>query len=163
MGLLAKDPRTIFVGQAVEYSGTAMSKTFKDVPKEKLLEFPVAEDFQMGFCTGLALDGMIPICTYPRINFFLLAINQLVLHLDKIRTYSRGQYTPVVIIRTSIGNSWPLNPGAQHLGDFSGPLASMLNDVLVVRLSVPEEIVPAYKKALKSSHPTLLIEQMSKY
>ena len=163
MDLLARDPRTIFMGQAVEYAGTAMSKTFKSVPREKLFEMPVAEDFQMGMAIGCALNGEIPVCCYPRINFLLCAINQLVLHLDKIPTYSRGQYAPIVIIRTSIGNSYPLNPGAQHLGDYTNAIAGMLSDVRVSRLSLPEDIVPAYQKALNADRPTLLVEQMGKY
>ena len=35
MDFLAKDPKTIFLGQAVEYPGTAMSNTLKNVPKKK--------------------------------------------------------------------------------------------------------------------------------
>ena len=34
MDLLSKDPKTIFLGQAVEYPGTAMSNTLKNVPKK---------------------------------------------------------------------------------------------------------------------------------
>ena len=37
MDFLAKDPKTIFLGQAVEYPGTAMSNTLKNVPKNKLI------------------------------------------------------------------------------------------------------------------------------
>ena len=36
MDFLAKDARTIFLGQAVEYPGTAMTGTLKNVPKDKL-------------------------------------------------------------------------------------------------------------------------------
>ena len=36
MNFLAKDPRTIFVGQAVEYPGTAMTNTLKNIPKDKI-------------------------------------------------------------------------------------------------------------------------------
>ena len=48
MDFLAKDPKTIFLGQAVEYPGTAMSNTLKNVPKKKLIEIPVAEEMQLG-------------------------------------------------------------------------------------------------------------------
>ena len=85
MDFLAKDPKIIFLGQAVAYPGTAMSNTLKNVPKNKLYELPVAEEMQMGITTGLALNNAIPVSIFPRWNFLLLATNQLVNHLDKVR------------------------------------------------------------------------------
>ena len=64
MDFLAKDPRTLFLGQAVEVPGTAMSNTLKDVPKEKLLELPVDEEMQMGMTNGLAIAGQIPVSIF---------------------------------------------------------------------------------------------------
>src|SRR5215469_7304678 len=87
MKLLADVPNTVFVGQGM-VGGTSMYSTLIDVPMEKRLEFPVAEDFQMGFCIGLALDGMLPIAIFPRFNFLLLALNQLINHLDRLPLYS---------------------------------------------------------------------------
>ena len=55
MTALARHPKTIFVGQAVKYGGQRAHATFANVPMEKRIEMPVCEDFQMGFCTGLAL------------------------------------------------------------------------------------------------------------
>ena len=43
MDWLSEKPDTIFLGQAVEFPGTAMTNTLKDVDKNKLLEFPVNE------------------------------------------------------------------------------------------------------------------------
>ena len=45
-----------FSGQAVEYPGTAMTNTLKNVPK-KLIEIPVAEEMQLGISNGLALNN----------------------------------------------------------------------------------------------------------
>ena len=83
MGFLAQDPRTLFLGQAVEVAGTAMSNTLREVPQAKLLELPVDEEMQMGITNGLAVSGYTPISIYPRWNFLLLAANQIVNHLDK--------------------------------------------------------------------------------
>src|ERR1700756_2370033 len=88
MSLLALQPNTLFIGQAVRYPGTAMYNSLSHLPEYKRLELPVAEDMQMGMATGLSLAGYLPICIYPRINFLLLATNQLVLHLDKLPLYS---------------------------------------------------------------------------
>ena len=82
MNYLAKNKKTIFIGQAVEVPGTSMSNTLKEINPNKLLELPVAEELQMGITTGLALNGSIPISIFPRWNFLLLAMNQLINHLD---------------------------------------------------------------------------------
>src|SRR5215831_14031743 len=98
MTQLSANPKTIFMGQAVT-GGTTMSASFNGVPKDRLLEMPVAEDLQLGMATGMALAGWLPICTYPRMNFLLLAANQLCNHLDRLPLYSEGGYNPKVIIR----------------------------------------------------------------
>ena len=102
MEFLGEQPDTFFLGQAVEYKGTAMTNTLKGVSREKLLEMPVDEEMQMGITNGLALNGTVPISIYPRWNFLLLATNQLVNHLDRMTEYSHGEYVPKAIIRTSI-------------------------------------------------------------
>ena len=48
-------------GQAVGYAGTAMFNTLKDVNPDQRIELPVAEEFQMGVTTGLALQGYLPV------------------------------------------------------------------------------------------------------
>ena len=62
-----------------------MTNTLSDVPKEKLLEMPVDEEMQMGMTNGLAVAGTVPVSIYPRWNFLLLAVNQLVNHLDRMK------------------------------------------------------------------------------
>jgi len=66
MSLLSRDPRVVFLGQAVACPGTGMSNTLKGIDRNKLIELPVSEDFQMGLSNGLALNSMIPVSVYPR-------------------------------------------------------------------------------------------------
>jgi len=160
MDWLSEKENTMFIGQAVEVAGTAITNTLSGVDRSKLLEMPVAEEFQMGYSIGMALDGTIPISIYPRWNFLLLATNQIVNHLDKICLMSDGQYTPKVIIRTSIGSERPLHPQHQHVGDFTDAFRSMLANVNVVRLDEPEQIFDEYCKAYERSDnkSTILVE-----
>lgn len=161
MKMLSDDPRTIFIGQAVRYDGQAMSKTLELVPMEKRIEMPVIEDFQMGHSIGLALQGFIPISIFPRFDFLLLATNQLVNHLDKIPMMSG--FRPKVIVRTSVGSKFPLNPGPQHCQDHTNAFALMLKTVEVIDLWREEDIFPAYEKALISPRSFLMVEHGSQY
>lgn len=161
MTLLARDPRTLFVGQSMRYSAQAMWPTFTDVPMERRIEMPVTEDFQMGYCTGLALAGFVPVCVYSRWDFLLIAANQLVNHLDKI--YEMSDFSPHVIIRVAVGTTQPLNTGPQHTQDHSGAFRLMLDAVKVVTLREPAAVVPAYSEALHRGGATILVEYMDDY
>jgi pyruvate/2-oxoglutarate/acetoin dehydrogenase E1 component len=160
MNFLAQDPRTIFLGQAVAVEGTTMSNTLKDVPSDRLLELPVAEEMQMGMTAGLALTGLVPVSIFPRWNFLLCAINQLVNHLDKIQVMSNGGYKTKAIIRTGIGSQRPLHPQHQHVGDYAEALRDMCTTIDVIRLDEPSDIFPAYQKALwrEDGRSTILVE-----
>ena len=153
MTKLGEDPKVLFVGQGVKYDGQRMYQSFKGVPEEKRLELPVAEDFQMGFCTGLALEGFIPVCVYPRMDFLLLAANQLVNHLDKMDGFS-----PKVIVRVAVGSSKPLNPGPQHTQDHVEAFRLMLKRIPVVEFGRG-----VYEEALKGSGSVVIVERMEKY
>ena len=170
MNWLAEDPRTVFIGQSVKYSGNAIYSTLGEVPDDKKLEMPVMEDVQMGFSTGLALNGLVPVTCYPRFDFLILAANQLVNHLDKIDLISEGQFKPRVIIRTSIGSKVPLDAGEQHTQDHTIGFRALLDQVHVVLLDDAEQVFPAYKSALeRPSHDrfdslaTLIIESGDHY
>ena len=160
MHFLAEDSRTLFIGQAVEVPGTAMSNTIIDIPLEKRLELPVAEEMQMGMTLGLGLQGLIPVSIYPRWNFLLLAINQLINHIDKIDIMSGGGYRPKLIIRTGIGSERPLPPQHQHVGDFTDAIRRLCTAIEVLTLEEPEDIFPSYEKALmrEDRRNTILVE-----
>ena len=160
MKYLSRDKRTIFLGQSVKYSGNAIFNTLRDIDDRKKIELPVFEDVQMGLSTGLALQGFIPITCYPRFDFLILAMNQLVNHLDKIRHMSFNEFKPRVIIRTSIGSKKPLDGGVQHTQNYTKMFKDILTEIEVINLVNPNQIFNEYKKALKrkDSKSTLLIE-----
>ena len=160
MEYLAEDSRTIFIGQSVMYSGNSIYNTLKTIPDSKKIETPVFEETQMGMSIGLAMDGYVPVTCYPRFDFLLCAVNQLVNHLDKMEEMTWGEYKPRVIIRTSIGAKTPLDGGLQHTQDHTEAFKCLLQNVEVVLLEKKEDIYPAYKTALtrNDQKSTLLIE-----
>lgn len=158
---MLSDDGYVFTGQTVKDAGTAMNSTFRDVPIKNRFEMPIFENTQLGMATGISMAGG-KICTcYPRINFFLEAIPQLVQHLDKIPLFS--DYKPKVIIRTSVATSNPLDPGPQHLDDYSDAIEDMLSTVKVVRLTSADQIIPEYEAAMKRDTSTLLVEYVELY
>lgn len=150
MSMLAEDERVVFIGQGVEDKGTFMSTTLEQLPSNKRWELPVAEEMQAGMAIGLALAGYVPVCIYPRFQFLLLAMNQLVNHIDVMQ--------PHVIVRVGVGSTTPLDPGPQHQGDLTEGFRLLLRHTPVVRLDRSEKIVSAYQAALNREGPTILVE-----
>lgn len=165
MNMITIMNNTIFCGQAVTVEGTAMRGTLLDVPTDRLIEFPVDEDFQMGFCTGLAVSGYLPVCIFPRWNFLLVATNQIVNYLDKLQNLTKMDPPPKVIIRTAIGSKVPLNPGIQHTGDYTEAFRLLVDNINIVKLDDKSQIKSEYLKAAtrEDGISTILVEHSDLY
>ena len=158
MDLFAEQSNSIFIGQAVKYKGTALTHQVKNYPEHKLLELPVAEEMQGGFALCLAIEGYLPISLYPRMNFIILAMNQIINHLDKWDAMSCGQSKPKVIMKAVVGSQYPLDPGHQHRANYTQAFKSMATNINVVELLYPEQVFSTYLQSLNSNRSTLIIE-----
>lgn len=155
MRALAANPEVYFIGQSVAYDGATIYDSLDGVPIYKRIEMPVIEDFQMGLSIGLAMRGFVPVSIYPRIDFLLLALNQLVNHLDKMPQFG---WRPKVIVRTRIGSWWPLNAGPQHTQNHAIPISQMLEWVKVRQVVTADEVVEAYREAYNDTNSWVIVE-----
>lgn len=160
MTWLGQQKDTLFLGQQVGCPGTAMFATFAGVDESKRIEFPVAENLQMGVSTGLSLEGFVPVSVFPRWNFLLCAADQLVNHLDRLPLYS--DYRPRVIVRTAVGRGTPLDPGPQHQDDFTETVDRMCRTVNCVKVRAGQ-ILNAYRAAYEGDGSTVVVEDGNKY
>ena len=149
----------LFFGQNMKFGGTSMYHMIKHLPEHQRIELPVFEDIQMGMSIGLALKGTKVCSVFPRMDFLILAINQIVNHADRVRLMSNDQFKLTgLIIRTAVGSSNPLMPGEQHSGDYCEGIQKMCKEINVIRLDSADIIYDAYKTAMKSDVPTILVE-----
>lgn len=160
MNWLSQQDKTIFIGQAVEYAGTGCYESLTEVPTEKKIEFPVAENLQMGVSIGLAINGVIPVSIFPRWNFLICATDQIVNHLDKMTSLSDGKCNPKVIIRVAKGSEIPVDPQDQHKGNFADAFRSMCKTLDIIECDTPDKILPAYQYAYSrtDNRSTILVE-----
>jgi pyruvate/2-oxoglutarate/acetoin dehydrogenase E1 component len=150
----------VILGQSVLYGGTAFFDSLADVPGNRKIEFPVAENLQIGVSTGMALAGMVPVSLVPRWNFLLCAADQIVNHLDKMLLMSDGAAQPKVIIRVAVGSETPVDPQDQHKGNFSQAFRLMCKTIDIVELHSPDDILPSYQHAYNRTDgkSTILVE-----
>jgi pyruvate/2-oxoglutarate/acetoin dehydrogenase E1 component len=169
MDLVARQPNSVFIGQTSAVDGTAMHKTLPSFEKTRLkyntpydahqyVESVVCENLQVGMSIGMALQGYTVLSLFPRINFMLYGIDQLINHLDKLPFMGPEPHKPRAIIRTAIGSTFPIDPGPQHKYNYTRAIDLMCKTINVVKLEEPEQIFPAYEFALESSNSSLIVE-----
>src|SRR5437660_5633615 len=73
---------------------------------------PLSEDAMTGTAIGMALAGLRPVHVHIRMDFLMLAMNQLINVAAKSHYMYGGQVSVPLVIRTMIGKSW--GQGAQH-------------------------------------------------
>src|SRR3990167_11241894 len=152
---LLSDNNFWLIGQNTTAGGTSMYHTYKDYFEGKKIELPVFENTQAGLATGMSLTGHKVLSIYPRFDFFLLALDHIINHLDKFEEMSSGQFKPKVIIRVCVGSTSPLMPGPQHSNDYFESLKLMVTNINVVKLDKAEIVFEEYKKATNSDKSTI--------
>jgi acetoin:2,6-dichlorophenolindophenol oxidoreductase subunit beta len=80
--------------------------------QERCFDTPLSEDAMTGFGLGAALNGARPIHVHIRVDFLLLAMNQLANMVAGCRYISGGQLRAPLVIRVVIGRGW--GQGCQH-------------------------------------------------
>lgn len=155
---LAKDDKVTFIGQ--QCVSETFYGTLKSIPLDRRMEFPIAEELQLGYCIGLALEGYLPICIYQRMDFLPRACDQLVNHLDIFNTLSKGIINPKIIIRTTIGID---KAGLQHNKDLFEGFKKLLPNTDCYLVTTPEEVKEAYSNAYESERSSLIVERQDLY
>ena len=143
MTMLAQDARRVFLGYGIA-RGRAM-QTLEGVPESQIIETTLAEGLMTSAAIGQAITGNLPVVYFERSDFLTNALDAIVNHLAPCSRLSRGEFTPGVILRVTVGNRRkPLFTGPVHTQDFSEALALMAPSILVLQCETAEQIDPAY-------------------
>jgi pyruvate/2-oxoglutarate/acetoin dehydrogenase E1 component len=112
---MSRDPAVLVFGLDVDdpkaIQGTTRGLLEKYGP-ERVFGTPLSEDAMTGAAIGMALAGLRPIHVHIRMDFLLLAMNQLVNVAAKSRYMYGGRVHVPLVVRSMIGKSW--GQGAQH-------------------------------------------------
>jgi pyruvate dehydrogenase E1 component beta subunit len=113
MESLARDPRVFLFAQGVD-DPSAMWGTMKGAAERfgahRVIEMPVAENGAVGIAVGAAIAGQRPVIAMHRVEFSLLAIEQIVNNAAKSHYISNGQHRVPIVIRLCIGRGWGQGP-----------------------------------------------------
>lgn len=113
--LLRKYPNVYTIGQGLWspwYVGSSMTDLDHEFGKERVIDCPVSEGATTGMAIGSSLFGYRPIMVHPRMDFMLLATDQIVNQAAKWRHMLGGATGPAVVLRAIINRGG--EQGAQH-------------------------------------------------
>jgi len=112
---MERDPSVVVFGLDVDdpkaIQGTTRGLVEKYGP-ERVFGTPLSEDGMTGVAIGMAFAGLRPIHIHIRMDFLMLAMNQLINVAAKSRYMYGGQLQVPLVVRSMIGKSW--GQGAQH-------------------------------------------------
>lgn len=113
--LLSRHSNVFAIGQGVWspwYVGNSMTGLDSKYGRQRVIDTPVSELACTGAAIGAALCGYRPIVIHPRMDFMLLAVDQIVNQAAKWSHMLGGQTAPAVTIRAIINRGG--EQGAQH-------------------------------------------------
>jgi len=100
-GLGADDPKRIF--------GTTENLQER-FGADRVFDMPASENAMTGVAIGAALNGIRPVMAHQRLDFFLLAMDQLVNNAAKWHYMFGGKSSVPITIRLIIGQGWGQGP-----------------------------------------------------
>lgn len=103
IGLGVPDPKGIF--------GSTLGLKKKYGP-DRVMDMPISESAVTGACIGAAISGLRPVLTHQRVDFSLMALEQVINNAAKwYYMFGQKQNVPLVI-KMTIGMGW--GQGPQH-------------------------------------------------
>lgn len=160
---MSQNPSVIILGQGIDDPKGTLGTTKGLADKfgtERVFDTPLAEDGITGVTIGAALAGLRPIHTHIRMDFVLLAMNQLVNMAAKMRYMFGGEVCIPIVVRSIIGKSW--GQGAQHSQSIY-PLLMNIPGIKIVAPSTPYDAKGCLIQSIRDDNPVLFIEHRLLY
>lgn len=151
MGLGVDDPKRIL--------GTTGGLLEKYGP-QRVFDTPLAEDGMTGVAIGAALAGLRPVHVHIRMDFVLLAMNQIVNMAAKMCHMYAGELSVPLVIRSIIGKSW--GQGAQHSQSIY-PLLMNIPGLKIAAPSTPHDAKGCLIQSIRDNNPVLFMEHRMLY
>ena len=160
---MAQDDSVVVVGLGVDDFKAILGTTANLAEKyggERIFDTPLSEDAMTGAVIGMALAGLRPIHVHIRMDFLLLAMNQLINMAAKTHYMYGGQSNLPLVVRASIGKSW--GQGAQHSQAFHSYFMHVPG-IKVVAPVTAYDAKGALTAAIRDNNPVLFVEHRLLY
>lgn len=122
----------------------------------RVFDTPTSENAMTGIGIGAALNGIRPVMSHQRLDFFLLAMDQLVNNAAKWRYMFGGQGSVPITIRLILGRGWGQGPThAQNLQSWFAHIPGLK----VVMPTTPADAKGLLLSSIFDPDPVVFLEQ----
>ncbi len=160
---LAGDPRTLVFGEDVGALGGVFRVTEglqAEFGRDRVFNTPIAEAGIAGMCVGLAMGGWRPVAEMQFDGFSYPALDQVISHIAKYRSRTRGRVEmPVVIRIPSFGGI----RGKEHHGESPETYYAHTAGLKVVVPSSPLDAYRLLRLSIEDPDPVIFLEPKSRY
>lgn len=146
MGLGVPDPKGIF--------GTTLGLQEK-YGKDRVMDMPTSENGMTGIAIGSTLMGMRPVMVHQRIDFAVLAMEQIVNQAAKWHYMFGGKMNIPLTIRFLIGRGW--GQGTQHSQSLQSWFAH-IPGLKVVMPATPADAKNLLIASINDNNPVMFLE-----
>ncbi|MBU1858297.1 MAG: alpha-ketoacid dehydrogenase subunit beta [Verrucomicrobia bacterium] len=155
---MAKDPSVYIMGLGVPdptgFFGTTTGLQEK-YGKLRVMDMPTSENGMTGVAIGSALVGMRPIMAHHRIEFAILAFEQIMNQAANWHYMFGGQSSMPLVIRMFIGRGW--GQGPQHAQSLQAMFAHVPG-LKVVMPVTPYDAKGLFISAVEDNNPVIFLE-----
>ena len=155
---LRSDENVIVIGQGLWspwYVGNTMREIEVEFGKDRIIDTPVSELATTGMGIGAALSGSRPIVCHPRVDFALLALDQIVNQAAKWNAMFGGGVPLPVVFRLIVNRGG--EQGAQHSQSLYSWFAH-IPGLRVLLPSNPQDAGDLLLSAVMGSEPVVYID-----
>ncbi|MEQ9489818.1 MAG: thiamine pyrophosphate-dependent enzyme [Alphaproteobacteria bacterium] len=153
-----RDPSVYLMGEGIDdpsaFWGTTRGIAERFGP-EKVVEMPISELGMTGVAIGSAMAGARPVINLQRVEFALLAMEQIVNNAGKAFFAGNGHHTAPITVRMIVGRGW--GQGPQHAQSLESVFAHFPG-LKVILPSFPADAKGMLCAAIADENPVLIIE-----
>ena len=155
---MEKDPSILILGEDVGKEGGVFRVTDGLQVKfgtERVIDTPLAESGIVGVAFGMAVKGLKPVAEIQFEGFLPPAMDQIMSHISRIRTRSRGRFTCPMVIRSPWGGGIR---APEHHSDSPEAIFAHTPGIKVVIPSSPYDAKGLIVSAIRDPDPVLFFE-----
>jgi pyruvate dehydrogenase E1 component beta subunit len=155
---MRRDPNVVTYGEDVALYEGAFKVTrglLSEFGEERVRDCPISENTIVGVAVGAAMGGVRPVAELMTVNFALLAMDQIINHMAKVRYMFGGQIAVPMVIRMPGGGGSQL--GAQHSQSLESYFMHCPG-MHVVYPATPADAKGLLKSAIRDDNPVIYLE-----
>mgnify|MGYP001196471579 CR=1 FL=1 len=151
---MENDPTVFVIGGETKMFGSLDGIEDK-FGKSRVITTPISEEATTGLVLGAAMTGLRPIQVHIRVDFMLLAVNQIINMISTAIYNSNGNLKVPLLIRAVVGRGW--GQGYQHSKSLHG-LFAQIPGLKVIMPTSPKDAKGMIKSAIRFDGPVICIE-----